>query len=265
MPYSAASDLRQWHNTSVGQVEANLRKLLAADIVDREKLGWMRDSQWRYFLSDQGVKVMSHFVDWRPRWQVATTGREIIRSYGPMMECLNDAAPQAWSTHTIRAPRWDSRGGWYPDEEGPGYLQRLIRESFPLAFHWLRDGLVDGLIELVNPDGSEFCLPVVWYGTHAPENQWTDSPFQLFESLPTEPDPTTGAQAAPPGVVIVATDILSATRAAREIPPSISSAIITYGTRVANAANKQGRFGIVHIQPMLNPQAPVGKVLIEQL
>ena len=265
MPYSSASDLNQWPNTSKGRVEANLNKLLAVGFVGREKIGWMRDAQWRYYLTDAAVdRIIMETRDWQPSWPVGEIGRKIIRSYGPMLECLNDDVPQAWSPKTVRAPQVDAQEGRYPDEGDPWYLIRFARESYPLSFHWLPEGPVRGLINLVDPDDREFWVPVVWYGTHASQIALPDTLFELFEHLPTQPDPTTGAPASPPGIVIVAADTLAAARAAREIPPSIPRAII-YGARVTNRAGKLGRFGIVDIQPMLNPRRPVGKVLTGQL
>ena len=263
VPYSAASDLREWPGISVGQVEANLNKLCLSGLVGREKLGWMRDAQWRYYLTDAGVNAIEEAIaEWQPPLTVGETGRTVIRSLGPMMECINHAVPRAWSPRTVRVPRLDARGGWYPDEEGPGYLSSLIQSSWPVSFHWLPEGLFHGLIELSDPDNDRFWVPVLWYGTHAPKMDLPDALFELFEDLPTEPDRVTGLPASPPGIVIVAVDALAATRAAREIPQGIPRAIVTYGTKVDHEDGKPGRFGIADIQRMLNPEPPRGKVLI---
>ena len=262
MPFSSADEIKKWPGTAVGQVEAYLNYFFQGGAVDREKIGWMRDAQWRWVLSEAMVEFLTNGQKSDREWQGHASGRDTIRSFGPMMECINDVVPQAWSPETVRVGATDPLDGWYPDEEDAEYLRGLVQDSYLLHFAWLREGPMNGLIELLDPDDAPFWVPVLWWGTHAPQKEWPDTLFGFFEQLPTKPDPDTGVPAAPPGIVIVAADALAATRAAREIPPSIPRAIITYGTDVANADGKKGRFGIADIQPMLNPRRPVGEVLM---
>ena len=240
------------HMPYASRVDPNLNSLLDRKLIAYEVQGWMRDAQRRFNLTEESEDLITALSGWELKGDETAAIREAVRCFGPGMECLYHVAPWAWSSHTVRTNPSHS------DETRSVHRDVPVDTANHEWFTWLFDGPVHALIMQQGPSRLEFSVPLIWHGTHAPKNTLPDTPFQLFEDLPTLPDPATGAPAAPPGVVIVAQDHLAATRAARETLPEIPYAIVVYGHR----SGGRGRFGVLDIRPMRNPRYPVGRVLV---
>ena len=266
MPYASAGDLALWPMAPSGRVYPNLLKLVERGFVAYETLGWMRDAQRRYFLTTKGVRAVMQQTGWPMHWAVTASGRSTIRSYGPMLECLYDAAPRVWDPGwTLVKIHPTSPGfGWAgPDQYGPNEVEDddpvtppvIHPEPSPDSFTWLRQGPLAALVGMQQgPDAHRFWVPLVWYGTHPPKSSLPGHFSQLFSHLRTENDRASQLRCFPPGVVIVAADLLAAARAARECPPTLRRAIVTCETQT----DQQRRFKLACVTSSLETEFPHG-------
>ena len=270
MPYASAGELELWPMAPAGRVYPNLRSLVERGFIGYETLGWMRDAQRRFFLWKMGVHTVMQHIGWPMHWAVTASAWATIRSYGPMLECLYDAAPRFWRPDWVseleRINRYEY-GGWWgiPDSFSPDDVReieshdleigadypeiesRVRPEPSPDSFTWLRKGPLAALIGMrQGPNGHRFWVPLVWYGTHPPRNSLPGHYTQLFAHLQTENDPVWQLPCFPPGAVVVATDFLAAARAAREIPRTLPRMMIVYESQ----AGEKRRFGVARVESL---------------
>jgi len=213
MPYASAGELELWPMAPVGRVYPNLQRLVERGFIGYETLGWMRDAQRRFFLGKMGVHTVMQHTGWPMHWAVTTSGRITIRFYGPMLECLYDAAPRFWRPDWVweRINRYEY-GGWWgaPDLFGPDDVREIESDDLeiesvvrpqpsPDSFTWLHKGPLAALVGMQQgPNGHRFWVPLVWYGTHPPRSSLPGHYTQLFAHLQTQKDPVLRLSCFPP-------------------------------------------------------------------
>ena len=256
-PYSSPAELAQWPDVDQNTVHYYLGRLMDDGYVGYEIIGWIRDSQQRYFLRSQGRRVLVRQRDSDRFVPTNVPDTAKVLTFGPCLEALYYVGPRAWShDHIERAPKqtFVEDSAVNPDQFDAGLV--IHRDVKPIRFYWMLEGPVHAVMEYVEPSwDASFFLPLIWYGPHARRCQLPTDPRELLPPFAEKHE--FGACPVPPGVCVVAADELALYRALREIPVGLPLMGIAVG------AIRKKRFAITGIYPMENPIDPFASVFVD--